>query len=98
MLVSSFAEEKTLLKVLMDKQDYAELEQRTHRLYGATRYIGLPTLQALSRAFEKLLADQRKSGVAINDSFIEDVEMYYQQLVEAMTDLDSEAQKILNPG
>lgn len=98
MLVSSFAEEKTLLKALIDKQDYAELEQRIHRLYGATRYIGLPALQALSRAFEKLLADQRKSGESINDSFIEDVEMYYQQLVDAMADLDSEAQKILNPG
>ena len=98
MLVSSFGNEKPLLKALIDKQDYAELEQRIHRLYGATRYIGLPTLQALSRAFEKLLADQRKSGAAVNADFREDVDMYYQQLVDAMTDLDSEAQKILNPG
>ena len=95
MLVSSFANEQTLLQQLIDQQDYAELEQRIHRLYGATRYIGLPTLQALSRAYEKMLSQQRQSGEAVDAAFVADVQMYYQQLLEAMHDLETEAEKVL---
>ncbi|XID74640.1 ATP-binding protein [Alkanindiges sp. WGS2144] len=95
MLVFSFNDEKQHLKQLIAQQDYQELEQRIHRMYGATRYIGLPSLQTISRAFEKMLMEQRKSGQPAGSNFMEDIDMYYQQLIVAMNELETEAQKVL---
>ena len=96
MLLDSFATEKPLLAQLIAQKDYHELEQRIHRLYGASRYVGIPTLQQISRALEKFLMQQRKSKTPITASFEEEVLDYHQQLIAAMDELAIEAQKVLN--
>lgn len=96
MLIDSFASEKPLFAQLIAQQNYAELEQRIHRLYGATRYVGIPTLQQVSRALEKLLMQQRKSNEAMTISFESEVAEYHQQLLAAMDELSIEAKKVLH--
>ena len=96
MLIDSFASEKLLLAQLIEQKDYVELEQRIHRLYGATRYVGIPTLQQVSRALEKLLMQQRKSNTPITPSFESEVVDYHEQLLAAMDELDTEAKMVLH--
>ena len=96
MLLNSFASEKLLFAQLIEQQNYAELEQRIHRLYGASRYVGIPTLQQVARALEKLLMQHRKSGTPITPSLEEEVADYHQQLIAAMDELEVEAKKVLH--
>ncbi len=96
MLLDSFASERPLFAQLIEQKDYAELEQRIHRLYGASRYVGIPTLQQVSRALEKLLMQQRKSNAPITPSFEEEVADYHHQLLAAMDELEIEAKKVLH--
>lgn len=96
MLLHSFNTEKPLLAQLIAQKNYHELEQRIHRLYGASRYVGIPTLQRISRALEKFLMQHRKSDSATSASFEEEVLDYHQQLIAAMDELAIEAQKVLN--
>ena len=96
MLLDSFKTEKLIFEQLIAQKDYPELEQRIHRLYGASRYVGIPTLQQISRALEKLLMHQRKSKIPITAGFEEEVTDYHQQLLEAMDELETEAVKVLN--
>lgn len=96
MLLDSFASERPLFAQLIEQKDYAELEQRIHRLYGASRYVGIPTLQQVSRALEKLLMQQRKSDAPITPSLEEEVADYHHQLLAAMDELEIEAKKVLH--
>lgn len=95
MLVSSFDHEKLLFEQLIQQQDFAELEQRIHRLYGATRYIGLPTLQQVSKQFEQLLATYRKAQASISPDFLAKINQCHEQLTTAMTAVTEQADKLL---
>lgn len=97
MLVSSFPDETQHLQAFIEEQNFQELEQRVHRLYGATRYIGLPALQQISKEFEKLLADARQHDAQASAVFLALVEQHQQELVNAMHDVTQEASKLLNP-
>lgn len=40
------------LKAASDKQDIAELKRISHKLYGATCYVGTPRVKAIAKAVE----------------------------------------------
>lgn len=94
-LVSSFDQEKLLIQQLIDHAQFNELEQRVHRLYGATRYLGLPTLQRDSKAFEQFLSQHRKSGQATDHDFIAQIHTYAAQQAQAMDDVTLQAAPLL---
>jgi two-component system sensor histidine kinase BarA len=96
-LVSSFESEKALIWHLIDQNQFAELEQRVHRMYGATRYLGLPTLQQRCKAFEQFLAQCRKTSQPLNQQFIHQVKTHAMQQIQAMDDVAQHAYPLLNP-
>ena len=95
MLVSSFSNETTLLQQLISERDYHELEQRIHRMYGATRYIGLPQLQKTTHDFEQLLSTQRQHGKLTEQSLQQQVTQHFAQLTAAMAALEQTAMPLL---
>ena len=76
MLIDSFDQEYAEMRQLMIDEDFPQLEQHLHRLYGATRYVGVPRLQKVTGAFEQFIAQLRKQQRAADDNFIERVAYY----------------------
>lgn len=54
MLVDSFEKELDEIEQLIELEDFPQLEHVLHRLYGATRYVGTPTLQKLPEVLSSL--------------------------------------------
>lgn len=96
-LVSSFEQEKTIIWQLIEQNQFHELEQRVHRMYGATRYLGLPTLQQCCKNFEQFLAHWRKSSGTADATFIDQVKLHATQQIQAMDDVAVQAESLLNP-
>lgn len=96
MLVSSFSHEKTLMLQLIVNQEYNELEQRIHRMYGATRYIGLPQLQKVTYEFEQLLSKQRSAPSMTMEVLAQQVSDHFERLSRAMAHVEHEAIPLLN--
>ena len=60
MLVDSFEKELDEIEQLIELEDFPQLEHVLHRLYGATRYVGTPTLQKVTGSFEQFVSTLRK--------------------------------------
>lgn len=95
MLVSSFSHETILLQQLISDGDYYELEQRIHRMYGATRYIGLPQLQTTAHAFEQLLSMQRQQRKLTEESLNQQISEHFERLTAAMAAVEQTAMPLL---
>ena len=57
MLVDSFPTELAEIEQLIELEDFPQLEHVLHRLYGATRYVGTPKLQRITRRFRTIYFD-----------------------------------------
>lgn len=84
MLIDSFARECSEMQQLMDDEDFPQLEHVLHRLYGATRYVGVPRLQQLSGEFEQFVAQLRQQQRAADADFIAHIQQRYDQLCAEM--------------
>lgn len=96
MLVDSFPTELSEIEQLIEMEDFPQLEHILHRLYGATRYVGTPTLQKVSGEFEQFVSTLRKERKKANETFINEVLMRFDQLKQATEDVQQAADSILN--
>lgn len=94
-LVNGFEEEKAQLWQLVNAQDYVELEQLIHRMNGATRYLGVPSLQEICMQYEQFLSSHRKQNKLHDNEFTQQVTILTSQLIEAMEDVAREAAPLL---
>lgn len=76
MLLEGLPEDQQELTEALEQQDDARLEQRAHRLHGATRYTGVPILQSCIATLEQHLQQARKQQIDRFDS------VYRQQLAQ----------------
>lgn len=95
MLVDSFEQEKTEMTQLIDDEDFPQLEHVLHRLYGATRYVGAPTLQEVSGNFEQFVSTLRKERRKADESFIQETLQRFDELNAVMLQVEHAAQQIL---
>ncbi|MFC3903685.1 two-component system, NarL family, sensor histidine kinase BarA [Acinetobacter marinus] len=95
MLIDSFDDEQSDMEQLIELEDFPQLEQNLHRIYGATRYVGTPQLQQLTGEFEQFVSILRKEQRPADDDFIEQVLQRYNALLEAMSHVRIAAQEYL---
>jgi two-component system sensor histidine kinase BarA len=62
MLKNGLADDRDELVEAYIERDFHRMEQRAHRLQGATRYIGVPLLRVASGALEQQLMQTRKAN------------------------------------
>ncbi|MFU8926806.1 response regulator [Acinetobacter puyangensis] len=96
MLIKSFEKEQQEMQQLIDDEDFPQLEHNLHRLYGASRYIGVPKLQNISGEFEQFVSQLRKQKKVADDMFIEQVAQRFALLLEAMEQIKVAAQPYLS--
>lgn len=96
MLVDSFEKELDEIEQLIELEDFPQLEHVLHRLYGATRYVGTPTLQKVTGSFEQFVSTLRKERRKADDSFVQEVLKYLDELKAVIEQVEQAAQQILN--
>ncbi|MFV5591469.1 ATP-binding protein [Acinetobacter variabilis] len=96
MLVDSFEKELDEIEQLIELEDFPQLEHVLHRLYGATRYVGTPTLQKVTGSFEQFISTLRKERRKADDSFVQEVLKYLDELKAVIEQVEQAAQQILN--
>ncbi|MFT4021162.1 MAG: Hpt domain-containing protein, partial [Acinetobacter sp.] len=80
MLVDSFKTELNEMQQLIELEDFPQLEHVLHRLYGATRYVGVPKLQQVTGEFEQFVSTLRKERRKADDAFVQEVEKRFNEL------------------
>lgn len=95
MLVANFTQEQNEIEELIELEDFPQLEQILHRIYGATRYVGTPQLQQITGEFEQFVSQLRKQQRRADDEFAEQVQQRFKQLKQAMSDVE-QAVQVLN--
>ena len=95
MLVDSFTAELNEMQQLIEMEDFPQLEHVLHRLYGATRYVGVPHLQVTSAAFEQFVSGLRKERRKADASFIEETLQHFDELQSAIQQVELAAAHIL---
>ena len=63
MLADSLSNDQAQINLLYHQGDLIALQERVHRLHGATLYCGLPRLQMALRHAEQLLKQEHRSGL-----------------------------------
>ncbi len=95
MLVDSFEQEIREMAQLIEDEDFPQLEHVLHRLYGATRYVGAPTLQEVSGQFEQFVSTLRKERRKADDAFVQETLNRFDELKNVMAQVEHAAQQIL---
>lgn len=95
MLVDSFGQELNEMAQLIEDEDFPQLEHVLHRLYGATRYVGAPTLQQVSGHFEQFVSTLRKERRKADEVFIQETLKRFDELKDVMAQVEHAAQQIL---
>ncbi|MCL6241936.1 MULTISPECIES: GacS-like sensor histidine kinase [Acinetobacter] len=95
MLVDSFEQEIHEMAQLIEDEDFPQLEHVLHRLYGATRYVGAPTLQEVSGQFEQFVSTLRKERRKADDAFVQETLNRFDELKNVMGQVEHAAQQIL---
>ncbi|WP_180178583.1 ATP-binding protein [Acinetobacter sp. YH01005] len=95
MLVDSFEQEIHEMAQLIEDEDFPQLEHVLHRLYGATRYVGAPTLQEVSGQFELFVSTLRKERRKADDAFVQETLNRFDELKNVMAQVEHAAQQIL---
>ena len=96
MLVDSFDTELTEMQQLIEVEDFPQLEHVLHRLYGATRYVGTPTLQRVAGEFEQFVSTLRKERRKADESFTRETNHRFNELNFAIEQVRQSANLILN--
>lgn len=95
MLVDSFEQEIHEMAQLIEDEDFPQLEHVLHRLYGATRYVGAPTLQEVSGQFEQFVSTLRKERRKADEAFVQETLNRFDELKNVMAQVEHAAQQIL---
>jgi two-component system sensor histidine kinase BarA len=96
MLVDSFPTELAEMQQLIEMEDFPQLEHVLHRLYGATRYVGAPTLQEATGGFEQFVSSLRKERRKADETFIQETVKRLDELQSVIQQVEQAAQQILN--
>ena len=96
MLVDSFPTELTEIEQLIELEDFPQLEHVLHRLYGATRYVGVPKLQKTTGEFEQFVSTLRKERKKADDAFIYHTQQCFDELQLVIHEVESAAKQVLN--
>ncbi|MEZ2901854.1 ATP-binding protein [Acinetobacter terrestris] len=96
MLVDSFATELSEMQQLIEMEDFPQLEHVLHRLYGATRYVGAPTLQQATGGFEQFVSSLRKERRKADETFIQETLNRFDELQSVIQQVEQASQQILN--
>lgn len=96
MLLDSFATELHEMQQLIELEDFPQLEHVLHRLYGATRYVGTPSLQEATGSFEQFVSTLRKERRKADDTFIQEVLRRFDELQAVIAQVEHAAEQILN--
>ena len=96
MLVDSFATELSEMRQLIEMEDFPQLEHVLHRLYGATRYVGAPTLQQATGGFEQFVSSLRKERRKADETFIQKTLNHFDELQSVIQQVEQASQQILN--
>ena len=96
MLLDSFATELHEMQQLIELEDFPQLEHVLHRLYGATRYVGTPSLQEATGSFEQFVSTLRKERRKADDAFIQEVLRRFEELQTVIAQVEHAAEQILN--
>ena len=95
MLVDSFPTELDEIEQLIELEDFPQLEHVLHRLYGATRYVGVPKLQKVTGEFEQCVSMLRKERRKADEEFIQDVLGRLDELQLVIHEVEVASQQIL---
>lgn len=95
MLTDSFSAELKEIEQLIEMEDFPQLEHVLHRLHGATRYVGTPSLQEITSNFEQFVSTLRKERRKADDQFIQEVMHKFNELKEIILQVDHVAKQIL---
>ncbi|MFW2078561.1 ATP-binding protein [Acinetobacter sp. ULE_I010] len=95
MLVDSFPTELEEIRLLIELEDFPQLEHVLHRLYGATRYVGTAKLQRATGDFEQFLSTLRKERRKADEQFIQEVLNRLDHLQLVMHEVEAAAKQIL---
>ena len=96
MLVDSFPTELDEMQQLIEMEDFPQLEHVLHRLYGATRYVGAPSLQEVTGGFEQFVSSLRKERRKADEAFIQETLQRFDQLQSVIQQVEQASQQILN--
>lgn len=96
MLIDSFAKETAEMQQLIDDEDFPQLEHVLHRLYGATRYVGVPNLQTLSGEFEQFVSQLRQQQRPADEAFVSQIVTRFAALKAEMQRVTTHAQVYLD--
>ena len=96
MLVDSFDTELAEMQQLIEMEDFPQLEHVLHRLYGATRYVGVPNLQQVSGEFEQFVSTLRKERRKADDGFIRETNHRFNELNIAIEQVRQAANLVLH--
>ena len=89
MLLEGLDDDQQELQEAFEQQDDARLEQRAHRLHGATRYTGVPILRERIARLELHLQAARKQQTDPCDS------VHRQQLAQGMLEVRQAIEQLL---
>ncbi len=84
------------MQQLIEVEDFPQLEHVLHRLYGATRYVGTPTLQRIAGEFEQFVSTLRKERRKADDVFIRETNHRFNELNAAIEQVRQAANLVLN--
>jgi two-component system sensor histidine kinase BarA len=99
MLIDSFPTELDEMQQLIEMEDFPQLEHVLHRLYGATRYVGVPRLQEVTGGFEQFVSALRKERRKADEAFIQETLKRFDELQSVIQQVEQASQQILNrPG
>jgi two-component system sensor histidine kinase BarA len=93
MLLESLPGEKNQINLAVQQQDFIQLEELVHRLYGSCCYCGVPRLKRISGLLDKLLRakqyDQTSGAITSLNFAIDDVVQWGQERdINALFGLD----------
>ncbi|WLF83670.1 ATP-binding protein [Moraxella sp. ZY210820] len=94
MLVANFVQEQNEIAELIELEDFPQLEQILHRIYGATHYVGTPQLQQITGEFEQFVSQLRKQQRRADDEFAQQVQQRFIQLKQAMSNVEQAVQAL----
>ncbi|MGE8559091.1 MAG: response regulator [Acinetobacter sp.] len=96
MLTDSFPTELDEMQQLIEMEDFPQLEHVLHRLYGATRYVGVPHLQEVAGGFEQFISSLRKERRKADEAFIQETLQRFDELQSVIQQVEQASQQILN--
>lgn len=93
MLLQNLGTERDEINSAFDREDFAQLEELVHRLYGSCCYVGVPRLKRVSGLLDKILQAKQYEQLpgaikALNNEIEEVLRWGYARDIDTLFDLD----------